>query len=83
MDEPRAAPWRIRLRRRWRPWLACSIAIAILGMVFLNLLFDHLVSRYERSAPRAPDSPYLQGMTPRELGPEDAACAVLFRFAVQ
>lgn len=44
----------------------------------MNLLFDHLVTRYENTAPRDPGSPYLQGSTPRELGPEEAPGAVLF-----
>lgn len=72
------ATWRARLRRRWRPLLVYGAMALIVGMMLLNVFFDYLVSRYERNAPRDPDSPYLKGMTPRELGPEDASCAVLF-----
>ena len=44
----------------------------------MNLITDALVSRYERNAPRDPGADFLQGATPRELGPPDAGRAVLF-----
>ncbi len=43
-----------------------------------NLVTDQLVARYERTASRDPSSPYLKGMTPRELGPVESPRAVLF-----
>lgn len=63
---------------RWRPLLAYGlVSLAVLTTLF-NLVADPLVSRYERDAPRDPGSPYLKGMTPRELGPADSTRAVLF-----
>lgn len=47
-------------------------------LILFNLVSDRLVTRYENSAERDPGSPYLKGMTPRELGPTDATRAVLF-----
>lgn len=70
--------WKQTLRRRWRPWLAYGMMGAIVGAMLLNLLFDHLVTRYEHTAPRDPGSPYLKGSTPRDLGSAEAGKAVLF-----
>ena len=71
---------RCALTRFWRlrPWAAYGVMGLIIAAVLMNFLFDSMVSRYEKTAARDPESPYLKGMTPRDLGPEDAGRAVLF-----
>lgn len=73
-----ASAWKERLRQRWRRWLAYAFVGGIVGMMLLNLFFDHLVTRYERTASRDPGSPYLQGARPRDLGAPETGRAVLF-----
>lgn len=63
---------------RLRPWMAYGVMVLVVVLVLMNLVSDALVTRYERTAARDPGTPYLQGMAPRDLGPEDAARAVLF-----
>lgn len=65
-------------RGRWKAWAAYGLMVTIVGAVLMNLITDALVSRYERNAPRDPGANFLQGATPRELGPPDAGRAVLF-----
>lgn len=69
-----------RLKRlwRWRPLLAYGFISVVILLTLSNLVMDRLVNRYELSAPRDPGSPYLKGTTPRELGPDGTARAVLF-----
>jgi carboxylesterase len=69
-----------RMRRlwRWRPLLAYGFISLVILLTLSNLVMDRLVSGYERNASRDPGSPFLKGMTPREMGPENSTRAVLF-----
>ena len=65
-------------RKRWRPLLAYGVVAIAVIVILTNLVTDALVTRYDARAKRDPDSIYLEGMTPRQLGPESATKAVLF-----
>lgn len=68
----------VRRLWRWRPLLAYGFITMAVGLTLFNLVTDQLVARYDKTAPRDPGSPYLKGMTPRELGPVESPRAVLF-----
>ena len=68
----------VRRLWRWRPILAYGFIAMTVGLTLFNLVTDQFVVRYDKTAPRDPGSPYLKGMTPRELGPVDSPRAVLF-----
>lgn len=63
---------------RWRPLVAYGFVFTVVAVSVYNLIADWRVSYYEREAARDPGSPYLKGMSPRELGPVDSGKAVLF-----
>lgn len=66
------------LRKRWRPIAAYAVVFVAVSLMLCNLVTDAWVTRYDETAPRDPVSGYLEGMTPRTLGPDDATRAVLF-----
>jgi carboxylesterase len=64
--------------KRWRTLIAFAIVALGFGLILLNFVSGALVTRYDATATRDPGSPYLAGMTPRTLGPENSERAVLF-----
>lgn len=65
-------------RSIWRPLLAYAVVFAAVLLVLLNLVTDARVTRYDANAPSNPDSGFLEGMTPRQLGDSESKRAVLF-----